>query len=374
VPNTSDNHKPQRQHATKQSTTKAYTLKVPKNLGEKTIKLAVNLGLLERSLKIMPQDDSLLIPLAQKPIPAQVREIQKALPKYSLSVHKFLVQTRPSQTAFEAAADRLPPHLLASFPRSIDFVGEIAVVEVPEELWEHKALIGEAVLKAHKHVRTVLAKSSAVKGVRRLREYEVIAGVPTTVTVHREHGCTYHLDLSTAYFSPRLSHEHLRVASQVQENETVVDMFAGIGPFSVLIAKLQRNVKVYAVDVNPDAVRYLERNAAANKVLEKVVPILGDIRQVIHERLLGKADRVIMNLPEKAIEYISAACEALKSEGGVIHFYAFSRTPAPLENAKRQLLKAIKKQNREVEDFLAARIVREVAPRKWQVVLDAAVR
>jgi tRNA (guanine37-N1)-methyltransferase len=374
MPHTSDNHKPQEQHTTKQSTSKAYTLKVPKSLGEKTIKLAVNLGLLERNLKIMPEDDSLLIPLAQKPIPAQVREIQKALPQYSLSVHEFPEQTKPSQTAFEVVADQLPPHLLASFPRSTDFIGEIAVMEVPQELWEHRALIGEAVLKAHKHVRTVLAKSSAVKGVRRLREYEVIAGLPSTITVHREHGCTYHLDLSKAYFSPRLSHEHLRVASQVQENETVVDMFAGIGPFSVLAAKLQRNVKVYAVDVNPDAVQYLERNAAVNKVLEKVVPILGDVRQVIRERLLGKADRVIMNLPEKATEYVDAACEALKNEGGVIHFYEFSRIPAPLENAKRQLSKAIKKQNRKVEDFLAARIVREVAPRKWQVVLDTVVR
>jgi tRNA (guanine37-N1)-methyltransferase len=374
VPNTSNNHKPRKQHAAKQPTSKAYALKVPKSLGEKTIRLAVNLGLLERSLEIMSKDDSLLIPLAQKPIPAQIKEIQKALPQYSLSVHEFQAQPKPLQTAFEIAADQLSPYLLAVFPRSMDFVGEIAIVEVPDELWEHKALIGEAVLKAHKHVRTVLAKGGAVKGVRRLREYEVIAGVPSTNTVHREHGCMYHLDLSKAYFSPRLSHEHLRVASQVQENETVVDMFAGIGPFSVLAAKLHSNVKVYAVDVNPDAVRYLERNAAVNRVLEKVVPILGDVRQVIRERLLGKADRVIMNLPEKAVEYIDAACKALKSEGGVIHFYAFSRTSTPLENAKKQLSKAIKNQNRKVEDFPAARIVREVAPRKWQIVLDIVVR
>jgi tRNA (guanine37-N1)-methyltransferase len=373
VPNASDNHKPRRLPTTKPLISRKYAVKVPKSLGEKTIRLTVQLGLLERSLKIISEDGSLLIPLVQKPLPVQAEEIRKTLPQSSLAVHEFPARTKLSQTAFEVAANRLPPYLLASFPRSVEFVGEIAIVEIPDELEEHKALIGEAVLKAHKHVRTVLAKSGAVKGVRRLREYEVIAGLASTRTVHREHGCTYHIDLSKAYYSPRLSHEHLRVVSQVRENETIVDMFAGIGPFSVLTAKLHRDVAVYAVDVNPDAMRLLEKNVAVNKVAEKVIPILGDVRQVIRERLLGKADRVIMNLPEKAIEYIDAACEAIKQEGGVIHFYEFSRIPVPLENAKKQLSRVIKKQNRKVEAFLDARIVREVAPRKWQVGLDAVV-
>jgi tRNA (guanine37-N1)-methyltransferase len=253
-------------------------------------------------------------------------------------------------------------------------VGEIAVVELPSELAEYKNLVGEAILEAHKNVRTVLAKSGVVEGVCRLREYEVIAGLPNTETVHREHGCKYFLDLEKVYFSPRLSHEHYRVASQVKGTETVIDMFAGVGPFSVLIAKLHNDVKVFAVDVNPDAVRYLEKNIITNGVFGKVVPILGDVRKVVRERLQGTADRVIMNLPEKAVEYVDVACEALKPEGGIVHYYEFAEGLNAVEVAKKHLSEAISKTGRSISGFSSARTVREVAPFKFQVVVDAIIR
>jgi len=352
------------------SKVRAYSLRVPKKLGGRAIRLAVSLGLLNRSLKVRSDGDFLYVPLTQRPLPNHSMKIEEVLSQFGVLVQDFCMRIKPSRAAFEIAGDRLPPHVLASFPRSVDLVGEIAVVEVPPELEEHRRIVGEAILEAHKHVRTVLAKTSVISGVCRLREYEVIAGSSNTETIHKEHGCKYHLDLRKVYFSPRLSFEHSRVASQVEENETVVDMFAGVGPFSVLIAKTHVNVKVYAVDVNRDAVRYLERNVILNGVLDKVVPILGDVRDVVRERLRGTADRVIMNLPEKASEYLGAACQAMKPEGGVIHYYEFAEGPDPLETAKHRLVKAFGRTNRKLERFLSARTVREVAPFKWQVALD----
>ena len=356
-----------------ESTVKAYSLKVPKELGEKAIRLAASLDLLSRSLKIRSDNGCLYVPLTRSPLPNHAEKIREALPRFDVLVQGFPTRIRPSRAAFEAVGDRLPPHLLASFPRSIDLVGDTAVVEVPLELEEHKELVGEAILEAHKQARTVLAKSSAIGGVCRVRDYEVIAGSQKTETVHKEHGCRYNLDLRKVYFSPRLSYEHSRVASQVEENETIIDMFAGVGPFSVLIAKTHMNVKVYAIDVNPDAVRYLERNIAVNGVVEKVVPILGDARDVVCERLRGTADRVIMNLPEKASEYLDSACQAVKPEGGVIHYYEFAEGANPLETAEDRLVKAFRGANRKAETFLSARTVREVAPYKWQVALDARI-
>jgi len=356
-----------------ESTVRAYSLKVPKELGEKAIRLAASLDLLDRSLKIRSDNGFLYVPLTQRPLPNHSMKLEEVLSQFDVLAQDFSMRIKPPRAAFEAAGDRLPPHLLASFPRSVDLVGDIAVVEVPPELEEHKELVGEAILEAHRQARTVLAKSSAISGVCRLRDYEVIAGSQKTETVHKEHGCRYHLDLRKAYFSPRLSFEHSRVASQVEENETVIDMFAGVGPFSVLIAKTHRNVKVYAVDVNPDAVRYLERNIAVNGVLEKVVPILGDARDVVHGKLRGTADRVIMNLPEKASEYLDSACQAVKPEGGVIHYYEFAEGPNPMETAKDRLVKAFGRTNRKAEKFLSARTVREVAPYKWQVALDTRI-
>jgi len=223
-------------------------------------------------------------------------------------------------------------------------------------------------------VGTVLAKSSAVEGVYRLREFEVIAGVEKTETVHREHCCVYHVDLAKAYFSPRLSHEHDRVASLVREGETIVDMFAGVGPFSILIAKKRENVRVYAIDVNPDAVDFLRRNVAVNRVEKKVVSILGDARQIVRESFMGVADRVIMNLPERAVEYLDVACEAIRSEGGIMHYYEFSSAPNPLETAKVRLIEAMKRTNREIKEVLLARLVRATAPFTWQVAVDAEIQ
>ncbi len=357
-----------------QQTKRAYALKVPKQKGEKVIRIVAALGLLDKNIRITPEDGSLFIPLVEKPELKRFAEIQKGLGTFEIVVREFAVQPRRLKSALEVAAERLPPGLRASFPRSIDFVGEIAVVEIPAELAEYKAVVGEAVLEAHKNVRTVLAKSGAVEGVCRLREFEVIAGVPNTETVHREHGCRYFVDLGKVYFSPRLSHEHQRVASQVKEGETVVDMFAGAGPFSVLIAKLHSDVKVYAVDVNLDAVRYLEKNIKANGVLGEVLPILGDARTVVHEKLRGAADRVIMNLPESAVEYVDVACEALNPEGGIIHYYEFSKEDNAIEAAKKHLSEKVEKAGRTVSNFLSSRTVREVAPFKWQVVVDATVQ
>jgi tRNA (guanine37-N1)-methyltransferase len=261
---------------------------------------------------------------------------------------------------------------LAVLPHSADIVGDIAVIEIPQKLESHKALIGKAVLKAYKNVKTVLAKASVVSGVYRLREFETIAGENRTVTLHKEHGCQYCVDVAKAYFSPRLSYEHNRVASLVNEGETVADLFAGVGPFAVLIGKTHKTVKVYAVDMNPDAVEFLERNTRLNRVENRVYPILGDARQVVEQRLYGVADRVIMNLPEKAIEFVDAACKALKPEGGVIHFYGFVDASNSVENLQTQFVKAVEKYDRKVVS-VSSKLVRATAPYEWQTVMDAKI-
>jgi len=352
---------------------KAYSLKVPKKLGEKAIQLASKLGLLNKDLKVESIGEYLHIPLSRKP-EFEIKKIGETLSQYEILIRKFSKRYKAPRRAFDVAADKLPPYLLASFPRAIDIVGKVAIVEIPPELEEHKRTVGEAILKAHKQIQTVLAKMSAVRGTKRLREYEVIAGSGETETVHREHGCIYHLDVRKVYFSPRLSFEHKRVASQVKANETVIDMFAGVGPFSILIAKMHKDVKVYAIDVNPDAVRYLERNAIANSVLDRVIPILGDAKKVIPKKLRGIADRVIMNLPEKAFKYIDAACEAIKPEGGVIHYYSFADGLNPIEKAEKELVRSLMETERRLSYVISARKVREVAPGKWQVVIDAKIK
>jgi len=349
-------------------------LQVSKKYGERAIVIVRRIGLLNRELKVEHKQDYLYIPLIREPQKTDLKELEANLPKFKVLQREFLEGVERQPQLVDLLGDKLPPPLLASLPHAIDFVGDIAVVEIPPELEEYKTIVGKAILATHKRSSTVLAKSSAVGGEYRVRDFETIAGVKKTRTVHREHGCVFHVDLAKAYFSPRLSYEHNRVASLVEEDETVLDMFAGVGPFSILIAKKHEKVHVYAVDKNPEAIQLLKKNIVVNRVGAKITPIRGEAKQIIAERLSGSTDRVIMNLPEKAMEYVYTACESLTTEGGIIHYYEFTSAPEPLKTAEIRLVEAVKQTNRELKEIFLSRIVRGTAPFTWQVVVDARIK
>ena len=270
--------------------------------------------------------------------------------------------------------EKLPSDLLSNVPQAIDFIGDIAIVEIPKELTYYKKDVGKAILNANKQTSTVFAKSGGIKGVFRTRDLELIAGDNKTKTIYKEYGCIYHVDVAKAYFSPRLSNEHNRVASQVRNGETVIDLFAGVGPFSIPIAKKQKKILIYAIDINPDAILLLKRNIRLNHTENKIIAMLGDSRQIVPKKLLEKADRVIMNLPEKSVDFIETACKAIKITGGILHYYCFVKDSKPLEKAKIQLKEAVNQNNRHLKDFIGAKTVREVAPYTWQVVVDARIQ
>ena len=348
-------------------------VKVPKIHGEKAIILANKLEIIKKELEIQRNKNFLYIPLIRQPSKSELETLKEQVPDCEILTYTFPERKKRVKTFVELLVDKLSPHLLASLPRAIDLVGDIAIIEIPPELDAYKRIIGEAILETHENVRTVLAKAGAISGTYRLREFSVIAGEPKTETIHREHGCQYYVDLAKTYFSPRLSYEHNRVASLVKEGETVIDMFAGVGSFAVQIAKTHENVKVYAIDVNPNAVEFLKRNIRLNRVEGKIHPILGDAKKVVKERLSGVADRVIMNLPEKAIEFVEATCATIKSTGGIVHFYSFTSASDSLENVKLRFIKAAEQCGRKVEKIFFSRLVRATAPCEWQVVLDAKI-
>ena len=141
----------------------------------------------------------------------------------------------------------------------------------------------------------------------------------------------------------------------------------------MLIGKRNPKVKVYAVDLNPDAVELLNVNVRVNRVENNVYPILADAWEIATTKLKGSADRVIMNLPETAIDFVDAACNAIKPKGGVAHFYGFVRSPNTIEDLKQRFLRLVEEDGRKVEAFLYAKSIRETAPFESQVVLDAKI-
>ncbi|MFH0897696.1 MAG: class I SAM-dependent methyltransferase family protein [Candidatus Bathyarchaeota archaeon] len=329
--------------------------------------------LLNSQLAIKKEDDYVIIPLSRKPTDEEGEALGKLLQEAYVAKDKFEERKlRRTGTMRLALEGRLSPKLLGELPRSMDIIGRIAIIEVSPNLEGYERMLGKAILETNKNVKTVLAKAGAVSGEHRLREFRTIAGAEDTFTVYKEHGCVYALDPSKVYFSPRLSQERWRVAQKVQGGEVIIDMFAGVGPFSIQIAKKHSDVKIYSIDMNSIAIQFLKRNIAINKV-ENIFPILGDAREVVDSYLTGEADRVIMNLPERAIEFIDIACKALKLSGGIIHYYGFWYGSNALEEAGESLKNMVARAGRAVTMVLDTRCVRSIAPHEWQVAIDTLV-
>lgn len=275
-----------------------------------------------------------------------------------------------------ALKDKLPPEELALVYKSYDVIGDVAVIRVPERLFPLSGTIAEALVMQHRHVKAVWRQSSPVSGDFRLRELEWVAGEKKSETVHTEHGCLFKVDVKECYFSPRLGFERLRIANLVGDGEVVVNMFAGVGCYSITIAKHSRVARVYSIDINPVAVRYMRENVLLNKVVGKVVPVEGDAEMSIKNGLRGVADRVLMPLPERAFQYLHSALSAVKPEGGWVHYYGFEHAGKgedPVEKVKAKVEEWFGQQHAGFE-LAFGRIVRQTGPNWYQAAVDIRVK
>jgi len=257
---------------------------------------------------------------------------------------------------------KVPDEVKPLLPSSFDVIGDIAIIELQEELMPYGKAIGEAILRVHRHIKAVFAKGGKVEGEYRVRELIHLAGEKRTETLHRENGIRLKLDVARVYFSPRLATERMRIFEKTLPGEIIFDMFAGVGPYSILLARKAK--LVFAVDLNPWAIRYLEENIRLNKA-SNVIPILGDVRKIAGKL---EADRVIMNLPKFADRFLREAMLSVR-DGGVIHYYGFgpeedlfSEHEAKIKAAAKELGFTIK--------FLEERKVRPYAPRQFNIAID----
>lgn len=228
-----------------------------------------------------------------------------------------------------------PEHL----PSRAKLMNKVALVRLRKEVERLKHEIGELILQFY-NVRAVYLVRG-VEGAERRPHLELIAGEPVREIIHREYGCTFKLDLTQLMFCLGNSFERLRVAGLTGEGEVVVDMFAGVGQFTIPIAVLGEPEKIYAIEINPLAHRYLLENIWLNNVNDKVEAILGDCREVAPRMLCGIADRVLMGYFGGTIETLHAALLALKPEGGIIHFHELAKRGGEEDFVKEVLETAI---------------------------------
>lgn len=258
-------------------------------------------------------------------------------------------------------------------PSSFETVGHIAHLNLREEHLPYKKLIAKVVLDKNKpKIQTVVNKIDMIHNDYRTMQLEVLAGNHSLVTTVVENGLRFSVDLATVYWNSRLATERQRLLSGFTRNDVVCDVFCGVGPIAISAAKIVK--RVYANDLNPQAVEYLEKNIVLNKLDRKIQVFNMDGRRFIKSLFASEKalsiTQVVMNLPNDAAEYLDAfrGIYGDKPKGmihalPVIHVYGFSKAGDPEFDFHERIRIALS----EVAVQVEMRRVRLVAPGKWML-------
>jgi tRNA (guanine37-N1)-methyltransferase len=348
-----------------------------------------NDSIIDHKHKISYEDKYILFPLVEnKDIIDKLKKLLDMVISYEIVSREAISRLNYKYKSLqEALSGKIPFKYSNLIPKSYDIIGNIAILEFEKisrignnEFSEYRNLIADAVINVNKNVQSVFEKKSEIKGDYRLREFAYLSGENKSETIHKENSCLFKLDIKKTYFSPRLVYERCRISNiKILKNEVIVDMFAGVGPFSIQIAKLNP-VKIHAFDVNPHAYKYLQANIELNKLTGKIIPYNINIKDLLNtsnqigKQLCGTVDQVIMNLPEQSINFIDVACFLMKKSGGFLHFYQFSEKPNPIEKTIEDLKIKLNDFNWVIDIINNSKIVKSYSPKAELVVIDLSIK
>jgi len=258
----------------------------------------------------------------------------------------------------------------SKIPAGYQTIGDIILLKFLQKLsMRDKKKIGDSILSLFPYIR-IVCEQKGVKGELRQPKISILSFRDkknrSIVTIHKEHGIQYKLDVSKIMFSKGNLNERQRIIRQITPDETVVDMFAGIGYFSLGIAKNSKAKKVYAIEKNRDAFKYLKENIRLNKA-HKIQPISGDCRRIKQNI---KADRVMMGYFPGTQKYLPTAFKFLKKRG-VIHYHNLYKEKDLWFKPLTELEAAAKKAGYGISAIFGRKIVKSYAPRVYHVVIDA---
>ncbi|NOY10956.1 MAG: class I SAM-dependent methyltransferase family protein [Archaeoglobi archaeon] len=326
-------------------------LKVRKEIAEEVRKRVERLGLKDRSRRIRFENGYVIIPV----VDGFDLEIEGA---------EVVEDANPvfrERKNFREIVESIAGH----YPRYADLklFGRVGVMKLPGELIEYRDRIAEEVVR-HYGLKALWLDRGR-HGMLRKPEMEPLFGDESMVE-HRENGCIFRFDLTKVMYSQGNQYEKMRVARLVGDGEVVLDMFAGIGYFTIPVAKHSRAKRVYAVEINPDSYFFLLENVRLNGV-RNVVPILGDSMHVIPESF---ADRVIMG-HIYAEQFLQNAISALRDEGWV-HYHEAVPVRV-MERPVERVRRAAERMGARVVE-IGMRKVKNYAPNVLHVVVDARIK
>ena len=214
----------------------------------------------------------------------------------------------------------LPKEISKLAPRAFDVLGHVAIISLEDSFSDFISDISKALLTKHKNIKTV-AIDRGVSGDFRVRDLEFISGEENFIVSHKENNFLFEFDISEVYFSPRLSLERSLVLNQAIDGESVLDMFAGVGPFSIYLSKKASHIT--AIDANPLAKKWFFNNISKNKIDESKFTFIDGFAEEVAVALDTKFDRIIMNHPTSSLNYLDISKNLLE-DNGVVNFYLIS--------------------------------------------------
>jgi tRNA wybutosine-synthesizing protein 2 len=261
---------------------------------------------------------------------------------------------------------RIPDELMGLLPRKWESLGDVLILKLDEALRPYEGEIAETYADILGAV-TVLEDVGGISEDIRKPHVRVILG-ERTETTHKENGVLYKLDAEEVMFSSGNIDERIRMARVCDDGDFVVDMFAGIGYFSLPMAVHSKPEKVYAIEINPVAFGYLEKNIRLNEVEQVVEPVLGDCLEVAHE---GVANRVVMGYLSGGEVYLPKAMRIIGEEG-IIHYHENCPNELLSDRPTKTVQDAATKESRSVE-ILHQKRIKSYAPGVSHMVLDIRV-
>jgi len=335
-------------------------------------------GYLDQDRKIVKSDGDVLFPVRSSI--RQWNGLHEALRSAGAEVVDdpgAVFRTRrlePMINIRNSLAKSLPGELMGQLPGKWELLGDVLVLPIPRSsaLADHERTIAAAYAK-ELSARAVLAPTGPISGVCRVPEMRFLLG-DSAVTTHIENGIEYRFDVSRIMFSSGNIDERIRMAGISMEGETVVDMFAGIGYFTLPVAKYTGAARVFACEINPLACDFLRLNIGLNE-LENVTVLEGDNRETAP---VNAADRVIMGYLGTTHEFLPRALAVLKGGRGVIHYHETCPNELMRERPIRRIEGAVKGfcESRGLEretELLNFKKIKSYAPGVSHVVLDVRV-
>ncbi len=342
-------------------------LEVEKSKAEQARRFLLDNSLLRRGYAPLKMDLSIIFATSKIPVKALAQ--LKKISRTAKTVNKnFLKIERVPRTIKDALKGKFSARNMKFVPSSFDILGDAAIIEVSDELKGGEKLLAEALLQVNTSVKAVYKKTGAHAGIFRNEPVKFIAGKKLKFATYREHGCIFRISLGEVFFSPRLSTERIRIAKQIKQGEKVAALFSGVGPFPIIFAKNSDMAQAVAIELNPVAVEDMKENIKSNRVEDRVIPVLGDVKALANN-YAAQFDRVVMPLPKGGENFLGDAIRYAKPEGGIVHYYQFVSREDPFEVPYAQIARACGVLGRNFE-VIFKRKVREFAPDIIQVVVD----